>query len=384
MRRADFLRPEAFSAMTSTTAMTDRFSLRVLRRYTTTRSLRTTTFVLAASAALLGACGGETANEHAVAASTTPARVAGTALRVQDTSVVTTFDASAVAEPMQQATLSTKLMGTVTAVLVHEGDLVRAGQPVLRIDARDLTAKATQVAASIADAEAMQKEAAAHEARFRALYLDSAATRAQLDAAETGLARANAGLRAARAGAAELDAVTSYATVTAPFNGVVTRRMADVGTFAAPGAPLLTIQETSTLRLSASVGADAVRELKRGQSLPAMIDGAPVTAVVEGIVPAPGGNLFTVNATVANRSGAHRAGSAATLAIPLGRQTALLVPAGAIIRDGDLTGVMVRGAERDERRWIRLGATMGTHVVITSGLRSGEEVVVPTSTSAER
>jgi RND family efflux transporter MFP subunit len=194
----------------------------------------------------------------------------------------------------------------------------------------------------------------------------------------TGLARADAGLRAARAAAGELEAVSSYATVRAPFNGVVTMRFADPGAFAAPGAPLLTIQDVSTLRISAGVGADAVRSVRRGQSIPATIDGESVTAKVEGIVPANAGNLFTVNATVANREGRYRAGSSATLMIPVGTTRALLVPRGAIVRDGDLTGVVVHGAIRDERRWIRLGAIVGDHVTVTSGLQAGEEIVVPT------
>jgi RND family efflux transporter MFP subunit len=353
---------------------------------TTARSLRASSFaaVLTLGALLLAACGPdaakEPAGEHraANAQPTAPARIDGTVLRVQDTTVAATFDASGVAEPMQQATVSTKLMGTVTAVLVREGDLVRSGQALVQIDARDLTAKAAQVAASISDAEAMQAEAATNAARFKALYNDSAATRAQYDAAMTGLARADAGLRAARAAAGELEAVSSYATVRAPFNGVVTMRFADPGAFAAPGAPLLTVQDVSTLRLSAAVGADAVRSLRRGQVIPATIDGESVTATVEGIVPANAGNLFTVNATVANRARTYRAGSSATLMIPVGTTRALLVPRSAIVRDGDLTGVVVHGASRDERRWIRLGAIVGEQVTVTSGLQAGEEIVVPT------
>jgi len=238
------------------------------------------------------------------------------------------------------------------------------------------------VAASIADAEAMQAEAATHAARFRALYADSAATRAQYDAAMTGLARADAGLRAARAAASEIDAVSSYATIRAPFSGVVTMRFVDPGAFAAPGAPLLTVQDVSTLRISAGVGADAVRMIKRGQRIDAAIDGQTVTATVEGIVPTNAGNLFTVNATVANPRGAYRAGSSATLFISTGTQHALLVPRGAIVRDGDLTGVIVRGPQRDERRWVRLGAMTTTHVEVSSGLRAGEEIVVPAAATA--
>lgn len=330
----------------------------------------------AAVAALsLTACSG--AKDERAASPPAAATVQGRALVVRDTVIDATIDASGVAEPIQQATLSTKLMGTVTAVLVHEGDAVRSGQVLLRIDARDLTARSAQVGASIADAQAMQRDAATNAARFRALYADSAATRAQLDAAETGLARAEAGVAAARAASGELAAMRTYATVTAPFGGVVTHRAVDPGAFAAPGAPLLTVQDGSTLRISVSAAGDAVRTLRRGQSLTATIDGAPVSAIIEGIVPAGAGNLFTVNATVANRDGRYRSGSAATVSIPVAREHVLLVPNAAIVREGDLTGVIVRAAAGDERRWVRLGVSTATHVAVSSGLQAGETIVIP-------
>jgi RND family efflux transporter MFP subunit len=335
---------------------------------------------LVAGSLTFAACGGSESPETDKATPVAP--TTGTALVVKDTALTSTFDAAGVAEPMQQATVSTKLMGTVTAVLVKEGDAVRAGQTLVQIDARDLAAKANQVAASIADAEAMQQEAATHAARFAALYADSAATRAQYDAAQTGLARANAGLRAARAGAAELDAVSSYATVRAPFNGLVTMRFADPGTFAAPGAPLLTVQDVSSLRLSASAPADAVRGLKRGQQIAARLDGQPVTATIEGIVPAGAGNLFTVNAIIANRDGVRRAGSAVSLELPLGIRTGIAVPLAALVRDGDLVGVIVRANGVDDRRWIRIGTTTATHAEVIGGLTAGETIVVPTATTS--
>jgi RND family efflux transporter MFP subunit len=336
---------------------------------------------LVAGSLTLAACGGSESPATGKTAAA-PVRTEGTALVVKDTTLTSTFDAAGVAEPMQQATVSTKLMGTVTAVLVKEGDAVRAGQTLVQIDARDLAAKANQVAASIADAEAMQQEAAAHAARFAALYADSAASKAQYDAAQTGLARANAGLRAARAGAAELEAVSSYASVRAPFNGLVTMRFADPGTFAAPGAPLLTVQDVSSLRLSASAPADAVRGLTRGQQIAARLDGQPVTATIEGIVPAGAGNLFIVNAIIANRAGTYRAGSAVTLELPLGTKTAIVVPLAALVRDGDLVGVIVRANGVDDRRWIRLGTTTATNAEVTGGLTAGETIVVPNAPAA--
>ena len=85
-------------------------------------------------------------------------RTAGTLYTVRDTLVMATFDATGVAAPLQQATLSTKLMGTVTQVLVKEGDVVGAGQLLVRIDARDLNAKGAQAAASLAEADAMHRD----------------------------------------------------------------------------------------------------------------------------------------------------------------------------------------------------------------------------------
>lgn len=304
-------------------------------------------------------------------------RVAGTEMIVRDTTVRATFEAAGTAEPLQQSTLSTKLMSTVTAVLVHEGDRVSAGQPLVRLDARDLRAKEAQVNAAISEAEAVHRDAEAHAARIRALWVDSAATRVQLENAETGLARAAAGLRSAHAAAGEVQALSSYATIRAPFSGIVTRRYVDPGAFAAPGAPLIALQDASQLRLTVSAAPDAVRGLRRGSRIEGTIEGQRVTATIEGVVPGAGGNMYTINALVPNAERAILAGSAATLALPLGERSALVVPARAILREGDLTGVTLRTERGDETRWVRLGATAGDLVEVTAGLRAGDRVVVP-------
>lgn len=305
-------------------------------------------------------------------------RTPGTVVTVRDTTLIATFDASGVAAPMQQSTLSTKIMGTVIAVFVQEGDAVAAGQPLVRIDARDLAAKSAQVSASIADAEAMRRDAITQANRVRALYADSAATRSQLDAVETGLARAEAGVRAAHAAAGEVGAMTSYATIRAPFAGIVTKRFVDAGAFAAPGAPLVSVQDASTLRITANAAPDAVRGVRRGQSIAATIEGRQVAATVEGVVPATSGNMYTVNALVANPARAILAGSAATLALPAGARATRVIPEAAVTREGDLTGVTLRTATGDETRWVRLGRTSGDVVEVIAGLRPGDRVVVPT------
>jgi len=335
----------------------------------------TTLFLTLVTAA---ACAPETTPANATPA---PQRE-GTPLVLSDTTLPFPTAVSAVAQAMQSATLSTKVMGSVTAVLVQAGDRVRAGQPLLRIDARDLSAKRTQVEAGIASAEAMHGEAELMAARMRALYADSAAPKAQLDAAEAGLARAAAGLRAARAGLEELNAIDSYATITAPFDGVVTQRFADVGAMAAPGAPLLTVEDHAKLRVSATTTADVARGLARGDRLSATIEGVTVSAVIEGIVPAPGRSLTIINAIVTDADRTLVPGGVATLDVPGAAQRVLMVPTAALRHDGDLTGVTVRSSSGDVTRWVTVGRVLGEHTQVLSGLRVGETILVPTVAGA--
>ncbi|MCU0635226.1 MAG: efflux RND transporter periplasmic adaptor subunit [Gemmatimonadaceae bacterium] len=334
----------------------------------------------------LAACGG--ASDSAPArddASTPPARRTGTEVEVRDTIVSATFDAVGTAHALLSSTLSTKMMATVTRVLVQEGDQVRAGQLLVQLDAREMAAKAASVAGSLQGAEAMQRDAAAQLARQRALWADSAATRVQLEAAETAHARAEAAVAAARAAAREVDAVTTYTAIRAPFTGVITRRFVDPGAFAAPSTPLVALQDVSSLRIAVSASPDVVRGLRRGRVVTATIEGTAVPATIEGVVPADAGNLHTVHALVRNADRALLAGSAATLALPRAPRTMLLVPTQALHREGDLVGVTLRTATGDETRWIRTGLMIdgsGTpRVEVTAGLRAGERIVVPPRTS---
>jgi RND family efflux transporter MFP subunit len=318
----------------------------------------------------VGACGPDAEN---VPGEKLP--LGGVAVAVTDTMIVDAFEAAGTAEPIRAATLSTKLMGSVTAVPVHEGDRVAAGQTLVRLDARDLDAKRQQVEAGLAEASAVHVDATVQVGRIRALYADSAATRAQLDQAETGLARATAAVASARAMAAELAATASYADVRAPFAGVVTRRFVDPGSFAAPGAPLVSVEDASTLRVSVSAAPEAVRGLKAGAPVTATIGDVSVKAKVEGVVPS-GGNLYTVNALVPNPTGQFLSGSSATLALPRGTRRAILVPAGAVVRQGDLTGVRTVTDGQATLRWVKLGRTENGSIEVLSGLAPGDTVVV--------
>jgi RND family efflux transporter MFP subunit len=301
----------------------------------------------------------------------------GTAFVVADTTLTDGVEAFGNAEPGRRAVLATRLMVRVTEVLVQEGAVVGAGQVLARLDATELDARRERVAAGLSAAEASWRDAETTARRFRALYADSAAPKAQLDQAEAALARAEAGVREARAAGSELDAVGDYATLRAPFAGVIVRREIDPGSLAAPGQPLLIIEDHSELRITVTAPPTAARGVAPRARLGGSIAGLPVNAEVEGVVPAPGGHLMTVNALVDNRTGEAVPGGAATLILPAGRRAARLVPAAAVVREGDLTGVRARRAGGWELRWTRLGRVEGGMVEILAGLEAGDTVLVP-------
>jgi RND family efflux transporter MFP subunit len=307
---------------------------------------------------------------------TPPIRV----LVVRDTTISTQLEAAGIAQPLREATLGSRLMGAVTEVLVQEAQRVRTGELLARIDARDVSAQRSQTTAAIAEAEAVYQEAEIQAQRFRALYADSAASKAQLDAAETGLLRARAGMESARASAAGAQAVASYAEIRAPFPGTITRRFVDPGAFLTPGSPILSIQDASRLRIAVSVSAADVRGLTPGQRLAATIEGQAVGATLEGVVPATGGPIYTVNALVENPGLRLLPGSAATLLLPRGVHSGILVPEAALVREGDLTGVRVPTSDgASELRWVRIGRTDAGQVEVLTGLRAGESIAVPTA-----
>jgi RND family efflux transporter MFP subunit len=329
------------------------------------------------------ACGRETPRETGAAPPAASAPAAAT-FAARDTTIVALLDAAGVAQPVQRAALSTRLMGAVTDVRVHEGDRVRDGEMLARIDARDLAAQEAQAEARIAEAEAVHRDAAANAERFRGLYADSAATKVQLEAVEIGLARAEAGLATARAARAELGAVKAYAEIRAPFGGIVTRRSVDPGSFVAPGTPVVEVEDRSRLRISVTVAPTTAQALRARQRIGGSIEGHPVEAIVEGAVPAPGGALYTVNALVANPGDALVSGGAAVLFLPQGTRRAIVVPAVAVVQEGDLTGVRVASAAGPELRWVRLGRALGPDVEVLSGLRAGEQVLVAAPEEAAR
>jgi RND family efflux transporter MFP subunit len=261
----------------------------------------------------------------------------------------------------REATIAPLVSGTVAEVRVHLGSVVRAGEILVRLSADEFEARLDQTRAG---------SVLAGQERSRAVALKAAGaiTAAQYDAAVSRWG-------AARAQEAEASALAERKVVRAPFAGIVTAKMITVGEAALPGRPLLVLESREPSRFEAQVP-DAVSEaLAVGRSLPVRIDG--LERELEGRIAElhPSSDDTTRSRLVKldlPRTPGLRSGQFGRLLLGSGQAPAVTVPAGAVVRRGQLETVFIVDAGVARLRLVRCGRERDGRVQIASGLSGGE------------
>lgn len=336
---------------------------------------------LALPLALFSCAGDGVPNKEQSTGADEPAIVSVRTAEVREETAPDTITAAGVVEPIRRAMPASRLMGTVTAAPFDEGDRVRAGQVLVRIDMQDLAARRAQALAQVREAETVLRDAQTNLLRMRALRQEEAIARVQLEQAETGVARAHAAVETARAAVRELEANAAYGTIEAPFGGVIVRKMVATGNLAAPGQPLFVIEDVSRVRVVAGVAEDVASRIRRGGRVRVEIAEQSYEAhgVVEAVLPSgdPTARGFRINVLLHNRDLFLQSGMTVAVHVPAGDARPLLsVPAEAVVRRGQMTGVYVLDEDVARLRWISLGEARGNRIRVLSGLRAGERVVV--------
>jgi RND family efflux transporter MFP subunit len=208
--------------------------------------------------------------------------------------------------------------------------------------------------------------------------MDEITRRAEAAAARLDAARAQT--EAARAQASGAAAMLSYARLRAPFSGVVTARMADPGTIASPGVPLLQVDQAGTLQLQTSVDESAFNAIHKGMKVQMEINGAGAATFAGTIAeinaaadPTSHGFLVKIDLPSSNQL---RAGMYATAEFPNGLRKATLIPRSSVVSRGSLVCVYVldtRGIA--QLRSVTVGASHGNLVEVLSGISAGEKLV---------
>ena len=277
-----------------------------------------------------------------------------------------TFPAESVVEAVMQATVGAQVAGRVTEVRADAGQRVSKGDLLMRIDAREASEAARA-------AEAQYTVAKLNYERHKQLKEQKFVSQAALD-------KAKADFDAAAANRSAAGASQSHASIVAPMTGIVARRHAEAGDMAMPGMPLFTIYQPGGLRVTASVPQHRLPAMRGVTSARVEFPelGKWVDATAIQVLPTVDAATHVAQVRVSLPALPEAVpGMFARVHFVTGRADKLTVPAGAILRRGEVAAVYVQTADqRLVLRQLRLGETVGQgEIEVLAGLAAGDKVV---------
>ena len=292
--------------------------------------------------------------------------------------------ASGKIEAVQNANLSTRMMGYVTDTYVNVGDKVSKGQLLLRINSADISAQSAQVSASITEAKAAFKNAENDYNRFKTLYEQNSASQKEMDDITANYEMAKARLEAANQMKNQVNAQLAYSNIKAPFSGVITGKFINKGDMANPGMPLISIETPGKFQVTALVPESEITKIKEGTSANVLVKSTNqlLTGTVTEVSTSAentGGQYF-VKVILDKTDAKLLSGMYTSVQFPVEKSTEtkrILVPESALVKQGQLTGLYTIGNDNVAiLRWLRTGKTFGDKVEVLSGLAADEQFIV--------
>jgi RND family efflux transporter MFP subunit len=318
------------------------------------------------------------------------------------------YEATGTVRARVTTVLSARLMGHIREIRPQVGDSVKPGQVVAVIDAREIETALRQAEAgrqeargalpevdnAIAAAKAQLDLATSTFHRMKSLAEQKSITPQEFDEASARQRMAEANLKMAEAkrtqlgqkirqadeAVAQVNIQKGYSEVAAPFAGIVTERRAEPGTLAAPGTPLLVVEQAGGYRLEAGIEEARLSTVRAGARAEVKLDAfeQKLSGAVSEIVPAldPASRTFTAKLDLTGGLPL-RTGMFGRARFTLGKHPALTVPPGALAAEGQVRKVYVVSEGRARARLVTTGATHEGGIEILSGLAEGEQVVCP-------
>ncbi len=320
------------------------------------------------------------------AAADSPAPLSVPTVQVGQAASVGRFELEGILQARQQATVAAQTQGRVLALAVKLGDRVKAGQVLARIDSREQQAGVAGSEAATAQAQAALVQAEHQAQRTRELRAQGFVSAAALDDALARLKVAQGALQQAQAGRSQALLSQGFATVTAPFDGLVLATLVEAGDMATPGRPLVTLYAPGQLRAVVQVPASRSAAARLAQLDVTLPDGRRVTPTQRTEAPGSDALSQTVEWRLDLPPAATPAGAgllpgqpvqvtftAATTAAPA-TQAVLSVPASSVLQRGELTAVYAAPDGRFVLKAVRLGPAQGGQLPVLAGLKAGERI----------
>ncbi|HIA14347.1 MAG TPA: efflux RND transporter periplasmic adaptor subunit [Nitrospirales bacterium] len=277
-----------------------------------------------------------------------------------------TIESTGVVIAETRANLSSKTIGIVEALHVDEGSVVNKGKVLIQLDHRALNARLARTDAEVSNAHANLQ-------RMDDLFNEDSISPQDLD-------NARRGYQVAVATRDEVRAQLADTRVLAPFAGIITRKHIEAGELAAPGQPLLELENQTRLRIDVSVAEGDVQAVTVGHSIEIIFDSLALK-VIEGkvfqIVPSadPATHTFLVKIRLA-ADDTIKPGMFGRVMFKKQPRLAILIPLSATVSRGELTGVYIVNANhRLGLRWVKLGRQANSMVEVLSGVNENEHLL---------
>ena len=355
------------------------------------------------------------ANDHAADANAAPyAAVAP----VKRETIATTLSIAGQFMPYQNVELHAKVAGYIKHIYVDIGDHVHEGQVLAVLEIPELVAQVDEARAAMHHAEeeiqrsqsevsrAQADEVALHANAVRLVNTDKArpgliaqqelddatakdrSAEAQVDAAKSALGAAKQQLEVAKASQQHYTALSDYARITAPYDGVVTWRFSDTGalvqagTSNTSGLPVVTLAQVNLLRLRIPVPESLAAKIRVGDSADVHVQatGEHFTGKVVRFTDAldPSTRTMQVEIDVPNPNYHLQAGMYADVRLSANsRENTLTIPIEAVRHEGNKTTVLALDPnDRVQSRDVEVGVQGSNRVEVLSGLNEGEQVLV--------
>lgn len=343
---------------------------------TSRKTLSLVTLTVAGSLALAACGGGHKAGEAAA-----PAPVSAAIAKAESREIPQRIELSGSVEAGETAMVSSRVMASVVAVPVKEGDLVAKGQLLVQIDPQTAQGQEAQARGALAQAKAAYALAERNYGRFQALQKSGSASDLELDMARMQYEQAKGAVEQATGAVEAASSVAKESRVVAPFAGRVARKMVDAGDLAAPGRPLVAVESTAGRRLAVAVpeSVAVAAKLRPGAKLPVTLDALPGKSLEGRVVEmSPGADPASHSFAARIEIGADvPTGVTGRAVVETGRRKAIVVPASAVLPQGGMSLVVVKDEKGKARsRAVTLGARDGDAVEVLSGLKGGEELLV--------
>ncbi len=265
----------------------------------------------------------------------------------------------------QRAEIEAKVSARIERLPVAPGQRVAKDELLVQLDDREIRARFLQADATLDQAQKELK-------RFTELRKTDTITEAEFDQVQS---RA----RVAEAVKAEAETLLGYTRVLAPFHGVITRKLAEVGDLGIPGRSLLVIEDPEALRFEADVPETLMERVHLGAKMDVSVAAhtQPVTGTVTEVAPAadPVSRTVRVKLDLPATEGL-RLGQFGRVAVPVEESRVLRVPAAAVLVRGQMELVFVVQDGHARLRLVKTGKRFEDQVEIVSGLNDGDVVAL--------